>query len=1033
MVSRNVGHTIQSVLNNTPVFVSANNTTSAVVTSGGAVYQSGLIGNKVQANFEDVRANVSVIGKVTKAELSEENIMYLLTAHGAVYAYDYQAASCSPIIKEIYAPEACGCDNDKAVDIDAGRAHVVILTENGKVFGAGCNGEYQLVPQGQCNYKTAVQLLVTDTLVHDNRCCDTLIGNIQPTECPKPNVCKKPTCVQGLLERVELGYIELASSSNGSISLENIGGPTSIDSVQVPVFADVSYVGFVCCGEMDETGLIPLRGSMTVTVNTAYTLPGAYPGAISNGLLPPTLYTLTVRSGSDVSSYLRNLSRTQVVPICGVAGQPFVFGLADLFTEIDDVPPFLVNTLFPTLSSPSGALIFSGSFSDIDIVNTTGGISPNPCTGSFSDDQTPLSIDLECCCEIEACPPLPQPCFRGVYAGGDTSVLVDDCNRLYVLGAFWKVRDNKCLLKKSCLERLLADTDASISMPASQLNCCVRPQNGNCNCKQCCQKPFNTDLSQMGVNICFPKKTPGGDCGDCNGCDSGKTNICEFLNKLKECNESEQCSNTCEPCDNYIYLDLCSCACPGELAVGSVTLYNRVSVCRAVSTRPGATNCTIYKRTIPVTINSVAEVTLNGYCIDGVDVELCEIVQLVFCPSGPNVDMYVDLDKAPLGIAFRDDSCAVGPNKSCSKVVFNAFDNCEAELYAAGSQPCNFPNNRPCPKRTPACLPNNTKFLLNFGTAMDPLELSNLKQLFLNAGYFQCPQFTCPITKVINTYLKGGDRVKVVCPDNSTCLSTLRHAVTPDLPTVLRLNRPVIDVAVHNEGIVAITGSGVCPNEVYSIGQNCYGELGIKSNANTTCWVLVDRCLFDCQVYRVFAGPHVTFFVTQSGRVYGSGSWGCLVHANRPVWIESICPNWHVTELAVSQNTLLGLGEDGTLFGAGDNQLGQLGLCHTQCVSKPICLVFFNKIANRIYNSVTQVKEKFISYEKRQMIENHKSDKKCQWTRIPSCKKGKCGPKGCDCDNECDSWVPDQEPCPVKCKPQQNSYYANARLTVRRR
>ena len=45
----NVGHTIQKMINNTPISVTTNDKTTTVVTNGGNVYQTGFIGNKIQS------------------------------------------------------------------------------------------------------------------------------------------------------------------------------------------------------------------------------------------------------------------------------------------------------------------------------------------------------------------------------------------------------------------------------------------------------------------------------------------------------------------------------------------------------------------------------------------------------------------------------------------------------------------------------------------------------------------------------------------------------------------------------------------------------------------------------------------------------------------------------------------------------------------------------------------------------------------------------------------------------------------------
>jgi len=52
--------------------------------------------------------------------------------------------------------------------------------------------------------------------------------------------------------------------------------------------------------------------------------------------------------------------------------------------------------------------------------------------------------------------------------------------------------------------------------------------------------------------------------------------------------------------------------------------------------------------------------------------------------------------------------------------------------------------------------------------------------------------------------------------------------------------------------------------------------------------------------------------------------------------------------MAISKNQIILLGGDGCIFGLGDNSLGELGLCHCDCVTKPVPLVFFYKLNNKV-------------------------------------------------------------------------------------
>src|SRR5438105_3996308 len=121
----NVGHTIQKMINNTPIAISVNDTTTSVVTSGGNVYQAGLIANKIQNYFKEILANENIVGRVIDAQSTNDSV-YFLNAAGSVFQYDYNAGACSPVVREIYSPAIC--NGDKAIKIATGNGHVVILT-----------------------------------------------------------------------------------------------------------------------------------------------------------------------------------------------------------------------------------------------------------------------------------------------------------------------------------------------------------------------------------------------------------------------------------------------------------------------------------------------------------------------------------------------------------------------------------------------------------------------------------------------------------------------------------------------------------------------------------------------------------------------------------------------------------------------------------------------------------------------------------------------------------------------------------------
>ena len=204
--------------------------------------------------------------------------------------------------------------------------------------------------------------------------------------------------------------------------------------------------------------------------------------------------------------------------------------------------------------------------------------------------------------------------------------------------------------------------------------------------------------------------------------------------------------------------------------------------------------------------------------------------------------------------------------------------------------------------------------------------------------------------------MKGGDCVNFYKKHRSG----IKLAVTADVPTVFKLNRKVLDIGVGDNNLSVLVGSLACPNEIFAIGQNCYGELGLDSFESTVCWKQVNRCLFDCQVSAIYTGPHVTMYVTQSGRVFGSGLWKCLVNSTVPVCIPTICQAWKTKQIAISKNQILILSNDSCLYGVGDNSLGELGLCHINCVPVPTPIEFFAALSHRSIGQLFSQKNFFL-------------------------------------------------------------------------
>lgn len=883
----NPRHALQKIANNVPVAVTANEFTTAVVTNGGNVYQSGLISGKVKSHFQEIFTNEAFVGDVVDAEATE-NKVYLLNKDGYVFEYENKSCSKGVSVREVYTPSACG--GDKAVKIAAGKAHVLILTDKGKVYGAGSNEQYQIQPQGQCKYDTATQILITDTVVHDDKSCDSFTGVYNELHCPKlpetVNDCDV-SCVKNSLCDHFIGYLNVPGVTIAPIN--------QTGTLSVPLYADIGYVGFLC---VDSHGCASGRVDWTITRL-----------AIKCGA-----FKSRFTWGDEVGCHTREFSTSSTTEIVLYAGRNCPAANSDLcagselaisgsgpisgkcgscaILNIDIGTAVVTPTVAFDADCATIVLTANGLRTSIAALCDTTFIGLDGAGSGFTLD---VDVPLKCkapCDKPE--PELPQPCWAGVYAGHNISVLVDTCDRLYVLGSLHEVRSNKHLLTKTGLSELLDGVNTSISFPADQLNCGKRCSNVNaCRCDGCAQPKFKTDLAKFGICLSFPS-------GE-SECREKRMNACEFLEKLKKHNDADFCGNTCEPCEGYVYLNIDNGCSHADVTIGSVTIINKRSVSKLVSV--GKSDCVV----VQVDVNSVVDFDLNKYCIDAHDYPLEKVIKLDFCNDGKEVILYVDIDQ-PGGIKFESSSREA---------------NVEFTVSASTDR---------------------HQFILNYGSILDPVELANLKYALSLDCYFPSAQYKNPFnTKITNTYLRGGDHIRFV----SANPKNIRQAVTADIPTVFRIGKKVFNVAVGNNNLTTLVAGGrSCPNEVLAIGSNCHGELGIGSHQNITCWKQVSRC-FNCQVAGVFAGDKVTFYITQSNHVYAAGRWRGLVQCATPEPIKSICNSWKIRHIAATSTHIVFMGSDGFLFGVGDNSMGELGLGHVKCVEFPEPLMFFRDLDNR--------------------------------------------------------------------------------------
>lgn len=884
-MSLNVGHTIQKFFNNASVGVAVNDETTTLLHKSGSVSQAGLINSSVQSCFKDAGLNDNLVGKIVDAKATKDRV-YLLNDTGSVFEYNYNSGHCNGV-REIYSPESC--DGDVASKIVTGDAHVVILTKKGDVYGAGDNTHYQYLPQGSPRYETAQRIVVKDKIEvnnfsSSNSSVSPFFGRYVEAKSVEAPACTQVMCFSGSFTQVSNITVAGNYVSNIIPSASQSAIVTAVTTVTVPVFA----VGCIYGNSFNGVANV---GNYTISSSN---VTGTY--------LSPNLPNFT----TDVASIYPS-APLNTAPLVAVNGLPV--------TISGDVACINVSSILSALGL-SGIFATDGQAGDYfdvtfhsDTINTSNWIHGG---SGFADTVTLVSspYDFTLCGTVcngskQECDEIVnQPCWAQIYAGGNNSILVDDCNRIYVFGDLNTVRNNGDLVRKSCLEDLLNNTQSTISFPADQLNCSNSPRDGCTPGKN----SFKTDLSKFGIQVSFIPSVSAELVN--NGLNSDVSyltptyngNVCDFLSKLRECNENPQCEATCEPCDNNIYINVgtddCTCSNDSSTAKYAYRFHNRKSVCRTLAL--GRQD--VQKVTVSCLTDLFFEVNLNEWCVDGSDYPLCKTLIVAECGHVDSdcsiIDIYLDIDKAPLGVVFTTtDPTKVAevnfnPNLICNSIT----DSCSSPSGVASK-----------------------KFIINYGDAFDSGELANLSLAF------KVPVAGCDVNarpQIVSTYVKGGDHISI---ETTGCKTYNGHMATYDVPTVFNFRRRIVDCAVAGNSVSVLTGNLNCPNEVYALGVNCHGQLGINSFANTLVWQKVNRCIVDSPISRLFAYKTATFYVTRSGSVLASGKWHSLVNSYYPTKVK-LCGGWKVKKIAAAANHIVFQTIDDCIHGYGSNELGQLGL-----------------------------------------------------------------------------------------------------------
>lgn len=736
------------------------------------------------------------------------------------------------------------CSEDPVVSLSAGRKHIVMLTASKKAYGYGDNSKYQLVPAGECWYSHAVRIDLSSSVK---------IGDCPTGDCPFVNdgVFTSPS------------HPDIPDESCGSVSIANATPLNGTYTASFPILID---------------------GNITACTEITFLATAVPQGASVNACGSEMNYTVS----QCVNSVVLDSS-----DICYVSGNTVVNA-----TIVST--PLSTMTCFTITGSSCNKPCSSISLCETQNVDVSLGTFNLNNNSTFTIINAPSSLPMhfkgKLCVSESSCPKpvVSQPCVVKVSAGGDSTALADDKGRVFVLGDVSSVRDNSYISRNNKLYSLLSKTDGTVKFSANELQCGNDVNNKNCVCPNRCVGTCNKlDLSKFEVELKL------------DSCP--KLNVCDFLKKLNESNEP-RCDNTCEPCDNTIYVKY-----QDECDMPNLIIASRDAVSRAL----GYFNNPItgYKLEDLASAlescdkNKIANFVCNfNFCSGRVD----------FSNSGYSVDCGSELDISKFLVLKRND-------RDKYNLVYVDVKTSPQAIQFVHEAPNHFNVKYSVPAyKTPAhCrsdYPQVNVFSLVFGGVIPAVERNNYRAVLANHSFRHSIEFKNPINnKLLNTYVKGGDYICIEKYDS--CHVKLMS--TFDVPSVYCLNKRVLDLAVGDRSVYVVATNVSCPNEVYVLGNNCFGQLGLCNNLSTLCMRKVNRCYFDCNVSRVFASSHAVAFLTSSGRVYVSGHLEGVVDCNCPKPLE--CCVDRVSKVSLNKNNLMVLTHDGNVHGVGSNQYGQLG------------------------------------------------------------------------------------------------------------
>lgn len=381
---------------------SAGKKVSSVVTKDGKVQVAGQINGKIQDKFKPLEINDAVKSVVT------DDKIYILTDGGYVYSFDTSRdIHCD--LKEVYVP----ISGDKAISIQGGKNHVLILTKKSKVYGAGSNSQFQLVPKGRPYYERAVEMLVASYVAHDNEYCDKFRGELKYKECDSSDSsdneddCDCDDCC-GNNKCGPKFFASTLTDSTSSITINNVGliNPVScsgaveipVGSITLPVDITFKYYGTCCCP--DQYG--NLNGNITFQIVSAVIPAGVYlnAGTVNNFGMSSYLDITTTGDFNLLPLLTTTVPQTYSLKgmKCSTLSFPLTFALnptavaAVVFTQVNNTMLMTYGSSSTIISIPGGSVIVESAPNATAIVST-----------ALTLTLTNSSIVIPCCPPVTGC------------------------------------------------------------------------------------------------------------------------------------------------------------------------------------------------------------------------------------------------------------------------------------------------------------------------------------------------------------------------------------------------------------------------------------------------------------------------------------------------------------------------------------------------------------------------------------------------------------------------------------------------------